>query len=166
MVSLKSLRTQVTQVLHLQESPHRTALAFALGVLIAFSPTYGFHALTVVFCAWAFRLNFLALFLGAFINNPWTVAPILGGTMWTGFIILGIPDTPMFTWTDLSLETLYSTLLPYVLPFTIGACVLSLIGAILTYPLALILVSRYRKGQTGNRSASDSTVVCQKESRL
>ncbi len=147
MISLESLRNQVTQVLHLKESPHRTASAFAIGVFIAFSPTYGLHALTVVFCAWAFRLNFLALLLGSLVNNPWTVAPILGGTLWTGFIILGMPNTPMFTWNDLSLETLYSTLLPYILPFMIGACVLSLISAILAYPLALILVSRYRKRQ-------------------
>lgn len=149
MISLKSLQAHFIEILHLRESSHRTALAFAIGVLIAFSPTYGFHTLTVIFFAWAFRLNFAALMLGALINNPWTVAPILGGTMWTGFIILGMPHTPSFNWNELSLESLYSTIIPYILPFTIGACVLSLIGATLAYPLALILVSWYRKGQAG-----------------
>ena len=145
MISLSSIRSQISQVLHLQESPHRTAVAFALGVFIAFSPTYGLHFVSVVFCAWAFRLNFPALLLGSLVNNPWSVAPILGGTMWTGFLILGMPDVPAFSWENLSLEGLYDLILPYFLPFLIGACTLSLIGALLAYPLALVIVSRYRK---------------------
>ncbi|RMH06599.1 MAG: DUF2062 domain-containing protein [Nitrospirae bacterium] len=145
LLSRATLRTQLAQVLHLQESPHRTALAFAIGVFIAFSPTYGLHALTVVFCAWAFRLNFLALLLGSLINNPWTIAPILGCTMWTGFLILGMPPPPSLTWTNLSVHTLYTAIQPYIMPFVVGACTLSLLGAALAYPLAFFVVSRYRK---------------------
>ena len=145
MPSLEIIRSKVLEVLHLQETPRRTALAFAIGVFIAFSPVYGFHTLLAVFFAWAFRLNFAALLLGNFINNPWTTVPILGGTMWTGFLILGVPDTPDFSWDHLATESLYETVLPYILPFTVGACTLSVIGALLSYPLALLLVSHYRK---------------------
>ena len=145
MLSLKNIRSKVLEVLRLHESPKRVALAFAIGVFIAFSPTYGFHTLSALFCAWAFRLNFAALLLGNFVNNPWTTVPILGGTMWTGFLILGIPDTPELAWDNLTTETLYETVLPYLLPFTIGACTLSVVGALLSYPLALLVVSRYRK---------------------
>lgn len=145
MLSLDTIKAKVLEVLHLQETPRRTALAFAIGVFIAFSPAYGFHTVAAIFCAWAFRLNFAALLLGNFLNNPWTTVPILGGTMWTGFLILGVPNTPSFSWDNLTTETLYETLFPYILPFTIGACTLSVIGAILSYPLALLLVSRYRK---------------------
>ena len=143
--SLEIIRSKVLEVLHLQETPRRTALAFAIGVFIAFSPAYGLHTLSAVFCAWAFRLNFAALLLGNFVNNPWTTVPILGGTMWTGFFILGIPDTPDFSWDNLTMGSLYETLLPYILPFTVGAFTLSLIGALLSYPLALLLVWHYRK---------------------
>ena len=112
MVSLISIRTQLTKILHLQESPHRTALTFAIGVFIAFSPTYGLHTLSAVFLAWAFRLNYAAILLGNFINNPWTTVPILGATMWTGFFILGMPNTSAFSWDNLSAEAIMKAAMP------------------------------------------------------
>ncbi len=145
MLSRETIKAKVLEVLHLQEPPKRIALAFAIGVFIAFSPTYGFHTLSAIFCAWAFRLNFAALLLGNFVNNPWTTVPILGGTMWTGFLILGVPDTPEFVWDNLTTESFYETVLPYLMPFTVGACTLSVMGALLSYPLALLVVSHYRK---------------------
>ena len=84
MVTIPSFRSLLKQVLHLQESPQRTALAFAIGVFICFSPAYGLHTAMVFFFAWALGLNFLALFAGALLNNPWTVVPILGATNWVG----------------------------------------------------------------------------------
>src|SRR5437763_1004449 len=80
-VSLARIGSQLSQILHLHESPHRTALAFAVGAFIAFSPTYGLHTLSVAFCTWAFRLNCVALLAGSLINNPWTVLPIVGATV-------------------------------------------------------------------------------------
>ena len=120
MVSIARLRSYLSQILHLHESPHRTALAFAIGVFIAFSPIYGLHTLSVVFCTWAFRLNFLALMVGAGINNPWTLVPILGATIWTGSKLLGIPQASPFDWDNLSLLSLYDQVLPYALPFAAG----------------------------------------------
>ncbi len=148
MISLASIRTQLTQVLHLEEPPHRTALAFAVGVFIAFSPAYGLHTLLAIFLAWAFRLNYAAILLGNFVNNPWTTIPILGATMWTGFFILGMPDAPPISWDNLSAEAIFEVAMPYLLPFTLGALTLSLLGAVTTYPLGLVLISRYRKRQT------------------
>lgn len=144
MISITQIRSRLNQILHLHESPHRTALAFAVGVFIAFSPSYGLHTLQVLFCTWAFRLNFLALMAGAFINNPWTIVPILGATIWTGFQVLDRPDIPPFNWSDLSLASLYHQVLPYLVPFFIGGMILSLIGTLIAYPVAYWVVSRYR----------------------
>ena len=145
MISLLSIRTQLTEVLNLQESPHRIALAFAIGVFIAFSPTYGLHTLSAVFLAWVFRLNYAIILLGNFVNNPWTTIPILGATMWTGWFILGIPDTPAFSWDNLSPETIMKVAMPYVLPFTLGACTLGLLCSLLAYPLALFMINQHKK---------------------
>lgn len=145
MFSVAALRSKLTYALELHESPHRTALAFAVGVFIAFSPTYGLHTVSVIFLAWLFRLNFFAVLAGALINNPWTIVPILGVTFWTGFAVLGMPQSPSFTWNDLSLEALYETVLPYALPFFLGGFLLSLVGAFLSYPVALALISKYRR---------------------
>ncbi|WP_447979685.1 DUF2062 domain-containing protein [Candidatus Nitrospira bockiana] len=144
MVSLAQLRSHLQRLLHLRESPHRTALAFAVGVFIAFSPTYGLHTLMVLFCTWALRLNFLALMAGALLNNPWTIVPILGATLWTGFQVLGMPTVEPIVWNDFSAGALYRQVLPYLLPFFVGGVVLSLFGAVVGYPAAYWLISRYR----------------------
>ena len=138
-------RAKIREALHPGETPQRTAIAFAIGVFIAFTPTYGLHSVSVVFLAWAFRLNFPALLFGSLVNNPWTVVPILGATMWTGFFLLGMSDAPDVSREHLSVTTLYESVLPFVLPFTLGALTLSVLGALLAYPLGLFLISRYRK---------------------
>ncbi|MEW6544025.1 MAG: DUF2062 domain-containing protein [Nitrospirota bacterium] len=144
MVSLQQIRSHLKQLLHLDEPPRKTALAFAIGVFIAFSPTYGLHTLSAAFCAWAFRLNAIALFAGAFINNPWTAVPILAATFWTGFQLLGLPETAPFNWSDLSPASLYQQVAPYALPFFIGGLALSLLGALVSYPAAYLLITQYR----------------------
>ena len=145
MVSIAQIRSRLNQILHLHESPHRTALAFSVGVFITFSPSYGFHTIQVLFCTWAFRLNFLALMAGAFINNPWTIVPILGATIWIGFQVLDMPHIAPFDWSDLTVSSLYHQILPYLLPFLIGGMILSVIGMLIAYPVAYWLISRYRR---------------------
>lgn len=144
MFSLSSFRTQLTNILHLQESPHRTALAFSIGVFIAFAPHYGLHTVSVVLCAWAFRLNYLVVFLGALINNPWTIIPILVGSLYTGFAFFGMPPTGSFDWQDIRIENVYDIISQYLVPFIIGACILGVFGALLAYPIMLYTIRRYR----------------------
>jgi uncharacterized protein (DUF2062 family) len=141
---MKRIRSLFKQVLHLEESPHRTALAFAIGVFIAFSPTYGLHLLSAVFASWAFRLNVIALMAGTLINNPWTLVPILAATFWAGFQVMAIPNSPPLMWQDLGIESFYMHIRPYALPFFIGGLLLGSIGAAIAYPLAYYVVSQYR----------------------
>jgi len=140
-----SFRTLLRQVLHLQESPRRTAFAFALGVFVAFCPAYGFHMILVGLFTWLFELNFVALLAGALINNPWTIVPILGVTYWSGALLTGRTDTPAFDWHDLSFAGLYQQMLPYAEPFALGGIVLSLVGSLLAYPAACYFIAKYRR---------------------
>ncbi len=144
MVTLESVRQQLAQVLHLQETPHRTALAFAIGVFIAFAPHYFFHTASVVFCAWAFRLNFLALFLGSFINNPWTLVPILAASLYTGLLLIGASSSITIEWEHITVENMFEMLSPYLLPFIVGACTLSILGFVIAYPVMRWTITRYR----------------------
>lgn len=145
MVSVATIRSQFKRLLHLNESPHRTALAFAAGVFIAFSPTYGLHIPMVFFCAWAFRLNAVALLAGAFVNNPWTIVPILGATLWTGFQLPSMPEMPPFQWDEVDAPSLYQHIMPYFVPFVAGGFLLSVLGALISYPVAYFLISYYRR---------------------
>ncbi|RMH31850.1 MAG: DUF2062 domain-containing protein [Nitrospirae bacterium] len=147
-MSWTTLRSQLREVLHLQEPPHRTALAFAIGVFIAFAPHYGFHTLSAFLCAWLFRLNYLAIFLGTFLNNPWTIVPILAATMSTGFAILGLPQAAPLDWDHIEMDHLFEAIRPYLMPFIVGGCVLGSLGALIAYPTMLVLIHRYQALRT------------------
>ena len=142
---MADVRSLFRQILHLQETPHRTALAFAVGVFIAFSPTYGLHMIMVAFCTWAFGLNF--------VNNPWTLIPILGATYWTGAKLLGAPDIPSFDWHDLSFMGIYHQVMPHAWPFFLGGTVLSVGGGLLSYPIAYVLIAKYRRARMSDAPA-------------
>ncbi len=137
------LRGHLIQLLHLRETAHRTALAFSIGVVIAFSPTYGLHTASVFLFSWAFRLNFVALMAGALINNPWTFVPIIGLTFWTGLKVLNL-EPVAFHWDDLSTSSFYQHIMPYLAPFVVGGLLLSLVAGIVSYPVAYFLISRFR----------------------
>lgn len=145
MVSLSQIRSHLVRLLHLKESPHRTALAFAVGVFIAFSPTYGLHTASALFCAWAFRLNVVALMAGTLITNPWTLVPVLGATLWTGVQLTGLPDVPAVSWSDLSMMAFYEQVRPYAVPFVLGGLLLSAIGAAVSYPVAYLVIRAHRE---------------------
>ena len=98
----------------------------------------------VVFCTWAFGLNFIALMAGALINNPWTLVPILGATYWTGALLMGRAEVPSFDWQDLGFRAIYNQVMPYAVPLALGGLVLSILGAACSYPLAYYLISKYR----------------------
>ena len=144
MVTLESVRQQLTQVLHLRETPHRTALAFALGVFIAFAPHYLLHTASVVFCAWAFRLNFLALLLGSFINNPWTLVPILAASLYTGLLLVGTASSTTIEWEQMRVDNMFDMLSPYLVPFIVGSCTLAIVGSLIAYPIMRWAITRYR----------------------
>ena len=144
MISMESLRQRLTHVLHLQETPHRTALAFATGVFIAFAPHYLFHTVSAAFCGWMFRLNYAAIFLGSFINNPWTFIPILAASLYTGLFLAGESSSTTVEWQQLTMENLFDMLSPYLIPFILGACTLSIVGSLIAYPLMRWTITRYR----------------------
>jgi hypothetical protein len=141
------IKKTVQQILHLGDSPHRTALAFAIGVFMAFSPTYGLHTLSVLLCAWAFRLNVVAMLAGSFINNPWTVVPILASTMWVGLKLVPIGDPPPLDWNHFNIPILWQQFKPYFFPFVVGATLLGIVCSLLAYPLVLFGLRRYHETQ-------------------
>ena len=151
MISYTTLKEKFRHVLHLGDSPQRTALAFALGTFIAFSPTYGLHTLTALFCAWAFRLNLVAVLGGTFINNPWTILPIIGSTMGVGLLLVPVGVAPVIDWNDFASRMLWDQFLmlwrqfrPYLLPFVLGHLVTGIIATGVAYIIAYQAILRFR----------------------
>src|SRR4029079_7616787 len=104
-----------------------------------------FYSVCCLCVAWALGCNLLALMVGAFLNNPWTLVPILGATYWVGALLLGRSESPSFDWHDVTFSAIYEQVMPYAAPFFLGGFVLSLFGAALAYPLAYYVVTKYRQ---------------------
>ena len=142
------------QALHLGDSPQRTALAFALGTFIAFSPAYGLHTAAVFLCTWAFRLNFVALMAGNLLNNPWTFLPIVAGSMWVGLLVDPVGPPPNIDWIAFKslmwvdkFRMLWDGFRPYLAPFVLGHFLLGGVAAAAGYVLAYMGIRRFRKHQ-------------------
>jgi uncharacterized protein len=152
------LRRAVDVLLQVQDTPHRAALAFGLGVFIACSPLLGLHTALALGIALAFRLNRVAILMGAYINNPWTLAPLyMAGTLF-GCLLLGMP-THGLSEIDWSLEgtefswALLASLRPYVWPFVIGNTLLGLIAGTAVYFGLRYVLERRRGGAQASSGA-------------
>lgn len=70
-----AIRRWAERLLHIHDTPERTARAFAIGVAIAFSPFLGLHMAIGLAVAFAMNLNRVAVLLGIWVNLPWFIAP-------------------------------------------------------------------------------------------
>ena len=102
-------RKWTESLLHTHDSPRRTALAYAVGVALGFSPFFGLHTVLALLVAFLFNLNRVAIVVGAYTNLPWFVAPYYTLTTVAAAEWLGVRLPPHFarqlrTLFDLSLS--------------------------------------------------------------
>src|SRR5438067_2990040 len=69
------VRRWLDSLLHIADTPERTAAAFALGVFFGFSPLLGLHTLLALVAAFLLDYNRVAVLLGVYSNLPWFMAP-------------------------------------------------------------------------------------------
>jgi uncharacterized protein (DUF2062 family) len=130
-----SLRDFLRRLLSLEESPHRTALAFSVGVFVGFSPFLGLHAVVGLALSFIFRLNRVPLLVGVFLNSPWTMAPVASLGTALGFLLLGtklrMPD--LAEGSLLSREFWQEMVSDLLWPFFLGNIVLAVVVGMLAY---------------------------------
>jgi uncharacterized protein (DUF2062 family) len=152
-----SQRAWLDTLLHIADSPTRTAAAYAIGVLFGFSPFLGLHTALALAFAFFLNLNRVAVLLGVYSNLPWIIAPWYAATTALGAALLRTRMPPEFGerlgklfaedslfhasfWHGLT--ALVSPLLwPFLVGSTLGAVVLSLVA----YRIALAFVNARRK---------------------
>jgi uncharacterized protein (DUF2062 family) len=123
---------------HVEDSPSRVAVAFALGVFLAFFPLLGVHTGLALLIAVAFRLNKVAILFGAWLNNPWTITPIYTAGTLLGCLLLGESPSSLaeIDW-GLTGRAFYASLVagvrPLLLPFVVGNLVLGAAAAGVTF---------------------------------
>ncbi|HKO98010.1 MAG TPA: DUF2062 domain-containing protein [Pyrinomonadaceae bacterium] len=150
------LRSTFRRLLALDDPPERTALAFSIGVFIAFSPFLGLHTLMATAIAFLFRFNKIAIYSGTFINNPFlTLVPIIIASYAIGAFLLGQPIQIPAKGVALLKEPhllsgdyyriLFRESWQIVWPFTIGAMVLSVVCSLVAYPVTSSLLKKHHQ---------------------
>ncbi|HEY3024920.1 MAG TPA: DUF2062 domain-containing protein [Pyrinomonadaceae bacterium] len=144
----------IRRLLALDDPPERTALAFTIGVFITFSPLLGLHTVIATLIAFLFRFNKIAIFTGTYINNPFSLVPIIVVSYGIGAFLLGrplrIPAAGIellkhpHPFTGSYYHQLFSSSWYLVEPFAIGAMLLSVVCSVASYPLTLRLLRRHR----------------------
>lgn len=134
-------------LLHTDDTPPRTALAFSLGVFIAWTPVFGFHTLIGLGLGFLLGLNRVAILAGTLINNPWTFVPIYSGSIYVGARLLGTEAPPprlegLSSWGHV--EDYLAQLGPWILPLMTGTLILGSLCAILSFPIILYGVRWHR----------------------
>ncbi|HBB89744.1 MAG TPA: DUF2062 domain-containing protein [Blastocatellia bacterium] len=153
-------RSTFRRLLALDDPPERTALAFSIGVFIAFSPLLGLHTILATLVAFLFRFNKIAVYAGTFINNPFvTLVPIIISSYAVGALLLGrplrIPEQGLALLKEPHLLTadyyprLFHESWHIVLPFCIGGMILSVVCSLIAYPVtSSLLRARQRTRKT------------------
>ena len=153
------LRKTLRRLLALDDPPERTALAFSIGVFIAFSPFLGLHTVLATVAAFWFRLNKVAIFAGIWINNPLlTMVPIIVVSYELGALLLGHSAPVPAAGLELVrhpriLSNSYWRLLmtegrDLLLPYALGGTVLSVVCSAASYPVTLKIL-RWRRAARG-----------------
>jgi uncharacterized protein (DUF2062 family) len=151
-------RSTFRRLLALDDPPERTALAFSLGVFVAFSPFLGLHTILATLIAFLFRFNKVAVYSGTFINNPFfTLVPIIIASYAIGAFILGrplrIPQAGVellrhpHPLTASYYHQIFQESWDIVWPFSIGAMTLSVVCSLIAYPVTSSLLRTRRRSQ-------------------
>lgn len=127
------MNAALTKLLHLKDTPHRTALAFGTGVFVAFSPFLGLHSVMAIAIAFVFGLNRIAVLSGAWINF-WALAPCYAFGTLIGAFLLGMDagDVRAIDW-DQGVGALGTTLKTLFWPIMLGNTLLGLVAAAPAY---------------------------------
>lgn len=137
-------------MLALKETSERLALAFALGVFLALTPFVGLHTVLAFAIAFLFGLNRVAVLVGLFVNNPWTIVPYYTIATYFGGHLIGFPkgeSLRFFHWSQLWHGNFWVQLGHHwrlLMPLALGSTILAVLGAGLSYPLALYAIKRAR----------------------
>lgn len=158
MKSLKPLQQLLKRrvfepILGLSDSPHRIALGVALGVFIAFTPTFGLQILLYLAIASAIGANRMSGIGPLFISNPITLVPLYYGAWRLGALVLGesiaaLPPPLVQPEGTLTMASIASV----GIELWIGSFILGGVAAVPAYFASRCAVERFRQP---NRSLTD-----------
>jgi uncharacterized protein (DUF2062 family) len=149
------MKDLLKRLLHIEDTPERTALAYSIGIFLGFSPLIGIHTLIALAIAFLFNLNRVVILLGVWSNTPWWIVPYYTIATWVGMWVTG-------SWIDWkTLKGIFqigmdrgfmgsdfwgriASQWELLLSFGIGSLVLATLLSLVAYPLSLKGIRFYR----------------------
>src|SRR5262249_9735796 len=122
-------------LLHIHDTPKRTALAFGLGATIGVSPFLRLPTVLGLALGFFFNLNRVAILAGVWLNLPWVLGPYYAGATALGAWLTGYSMPPHFleqlqdtwahpTWRE-RMSALGHLVRPLLVPYTVGSTLAS-----------------------------------------
>lgn len=150
-----ALERWTEKLLHVHDTPERTAAAFAMGVVIGFSPLLGLHTAIGLALAFAFNLNRIAVVVGVYLLLPWFIGPYYAAATALGAWITGARMPADFmprleaiwglaNWWE-RLVGLGHMLRPLLPAYLIGSTILALILGAVAYYASLAFIRARRR---------------------
>ncbi len=156
----------------LPDPPHRIARGIFAGVLVSFTPLFGFHFVVSAAIALSIRGNPIAAIMATFFGNPITFPFIAMGGMQLGHWVLGtiydegVKHSLMYSfsgaWHDLKhnfmamfnqetadwggLSIFFNEIF---LPYLVGGLILGPIAAVICFYLSLPVITAYKNRRKG-----------------
>lgn len=122
------------EILYIEDTPHRLALSFAIGVCIGTSPFLGLHTLIGLVACFFYRFNRFPLFAGMFITNPWTIIPVYTFALWLGAVVMGVDlGAVNVDWDAITLATILDDLSMVIVPYFVGTTLVSVVSSVFSY---------------------------------
>lgn len=152
---MRHLKDLLRKLLHIEDTPERTALAYSIGIFSGFSPFLGFHTLAGLAIAFLFNLNRVAILLGVWSNTPWWIVPYYTIATWVGMCVTGfrIDKVTLKEVFQLGMDQGFmssdfwsrvASQWGLLLSFVIGSLILAALLSLIAYPLSLKLIKFYR----------------------
>jgi uncharacterized protein (DUF2062 family) len=142
------LRLVYAKLVLINDSPHKIALGFGLGILTGIIP--GIGPIAALFLAFLLRANRFSALLGSLLTNTWLtvvffllsikVGSAIMKVSWQDVYIESAVLLKNFQWQNLLSESFFKV----VLPLAVGYLVISLVLALAVYLVALIIVKRVK----------------------
>ena len=150
-----ALERWTTKLLHVHDTPERTAMAFAMGIAVGFSPFLGLHTAIGLALAFFFNLNRVAVLIGMYLHLPWFMGPYYAGATALGAWMTGARMPPDFLprlqaiwqlhgwW--VRFEALGHLLRPLLPSYLLGSSILALILGTVAYYASLAFIRARRR---------------------
>ncbi len=149
------IRLKLKMMLSLNVSPRVLAKTSALGALIGISPYVGVQSYIAFFVSSYFNLPIYPLMIGVYITNPITIPFIFAFTTKIGLIILGMDNSFVFDWDNITLSSLFDAGKTLFIPFIVGTHFVGIISAIFTYFIVLFIAKKYKVYKGNDEKGND-----------